>query len=91
MPRTTLNLDALILAELRDYAREAGQSLGDTASYLLATALKERESAAEPPPFEWIAKDMGEPRIDTGDWAAVREFLQNESYPVEPARSLEAD
>ncbi len=86
MPRITLNLDASILAELRDYAREAGQSLGDAASYLLATALKERERAPEPPPFEWIAKDMGELRIDTSDWAAVREFLDNQIYPGEPAR-----
>ena len=52
------------------------------ASYLLARALDPRGNGGEDlVEFESPSKDLGQPRIDTGDWAAVREFLDVEIYP----------
>lgn len=66
MPRTTIDLDASVLAELREYARARGESLGAAATYLLDLALKQNKEHREPPEFEWLSKDMGLPRIETG-------------------------
>ena len=75
MPRTTLNIEVSVHEELAVYAATRGESMGDAATSLLAAALRHAEREPEPPPFEWIARDMGEPLIDISDPRALKEFL----------------
>jgi len=68
MSRTTLDLDAAVLRELKRRKR-SGQSLGQLASELLAGAL--REPAAKRPALRWRSARMGA-RVDLEDKEAVR-------------------
>jgi hypothetical protein len=73
MPRTTLDLDASVLSELRRRGRQEGKSMGRVASELLATALvEEREPRAR---FRWRSADLGTPFVDLEDKAAVQAIL----------------
>ena len=57
MPRTTLDIDGTVLAELKELQRREGRTLGELVSELLARALKSRNNRAES--FQWTAKPMG--------------------------------
>jgi hypothetical protein len=74
MTRTTLDLDPAVLRELRRLSARDRKSMGQVASELLAQAV-----AAEPdapvPPFVWISRPLGTPRIDLEDKEAVRRVL----------------
>jgi hypothetical protein len=73
MPRTTIDLDASVLHELRRRGRRDGKSMGRLASELLARALAEER---EPPaPFRWTSADLGTPLVDLEDKAAVQAVL----------------
>lgn len=76
MARTTLNLDPLVLDELKKRAHREGKAMGDIASRLLAQALRETPPAP-PEPFKWISKKMGA-IIPMDDWAVVKDFLDDE-------------
>jgi len=69
MARTTLDLDAAVLRELKRRKRSTGQSLGQLASELLAEAL--HEPAPARPALRWRSARMGA-RIDLEDKEAVR-------------------
>jgi hypothetical protein len=69
MPRTTLDLDAGVLRELKRRRRESGQSIGQLASELLAVAL--RAPSRRPRPLKWRTAAMGA-RVDLDDKEAVR-------------------
>ena len=73
--RTTLDIDAPVLRELKKLQAKKGKSLGRLVSDLLARALK--EDAASPvataPPV-WIAKPMGA-RVNLSDEEAVQRAL----------------
>ena len=75
MPRTTIDLDANVTRDLRRRAERERKSMGQVASELLARALAEAPS--EPPKFEWISRDLGEPLVDLEDkdalWAILDE------------------
>lgn len=77
MPRTTLDLDATILEELRHRAGVEGKNMGQLASELLAGCLSE-EVPAEPRPLNWARKDMGPFKIDLEDKEAVWNLLDRE-------------
>lgn len=68
MPRTTLDIDAAVLSELRRLGTVEGKTMGQLASELLATALA-RESVA-PEPLDWLSQDM-RARVDLEDDEAV--------------------
>lgn len=71
MARTTLDIDAPILRELKRLRDREGKSLGQIASELLADALARRRQAREPArPFAWTSQPM-EARIDLEDRAAI--------------------
>jgi mRNA-degrading endonuclease RelE of RelBE toxin-antitoxin system len=58
--RTTVDIDAPVLKDLKKIQRKEGKSLGRLISDLLAQALSERKSAkvlTRPP--KWISKRMG--------------------------------
>ena len=75
MARTTIDLDAAVLRELKRRKRSTGQSIGQLASELLAGAL--REPAAARPALSWRSARMGA-RIDLEDKEAVRRAVDRE-------------
>ena len=71
--RTTIDLDPLVLAALKERQQREGKTLGVLVSELLSKAL-----ADEPEPavdFHWPAKPMGTPLIDIEDKEAVWDLL----------------
>lgn len=60
MPRTTLNLDGRVLADLKRLQRKEGKSLGDLVSELLASAIASRKSSTTTAAtFRWTSRPMG--------------------------------
>lgn len=78
MPRTTLDLDATVLADLRRRAADQGKSMGQVASEVLAVGLYD-ESATEQPPLLWARRDLGL-KIDLEDKDAVWRILDGEEF-----------
>jgi hypothetical protein len=78
MPRTTLNLDAPILRDLKRLQKREGKPLGRLVSDLLAQALREGPAAERPrPAFRWNSQPL-RPRVDLGDKEAIRAFLDHD-------------
>src|SRR5260370_20074177 len=74
--RTTIDLDATVVKELKRRSKIAGKSMGQLASELLATSLRERAGRPRNPDgLEWIAKDLGRPLVDLEDKEAVRALV----------------
>jgi hypothetical protein len=74
VPRTTLDIDAPILRDLKKRQRREGKSLGRLVSDLLARAMDSSESKETDPPFTWNSRPMGA-RVDVADKEAVRAIL----------------
>jgi hypothetical protein len=74
MPRTTVDLDASVLRELKRLQAREGKSLGQLISERLAPVLARDQRPAEPPPLEWISRTMGA-RLDLEDKEALRAAL----------------
>ena len=75
MPRTTVNIDAPVLRDLRRLQKRDGKPLGRLVSDLLAQALRRDAAAAPPPPaFRWVSRAMGA-RVDLRDKEALRALL----------------
>jgi hypothetical protein len=74
MARTTIDLDASVLEQLRRRAAIERKSMGQLASERLAVALGEQTT--QPAPAKWPTKRMGKPKIDLGDKEAVRKALE---------------
>jgi hypothetical protein len=74
MPRTTIDLDPMVLRELRRRGAREGKSMGQVASELLARAVAEAVDAPAPD-FVWAVADLGVPRVDLEDPEAVRRAL----------------
>ena len=77
MPRTTLDLDATVLADLRRRAAAEGKSMGQAASELLAVGLG-GEAPQQAPPLKWARKEMGSFKIDLEDKEALWNLLDRE-------------
>ncbi|MGH2556487.1 MAG: type II toxin-antitoxin system VapB family antitoxin [Actinomycetota bacterium] len=75
MPRTTVNLDASVLRELKRRAAEEGKSLGDVISEMVAPSLARRDGKPVSPRIRWHSAPMGPPKIDLEDKEAVRKAL----------------
>lgn len=75
MARTTLDLDASVLRELRRRGQRQRKSMGEVASELLARALADSEQPTEDPTFRWITADLGAPRVDLEDKDALHDAL----------------
>ena len=75
MPRTTVDLDAAVLRDLKRLQKRQKKPLGQLISELVAVALA-REAAGETVgrPFVWTAQRMGA-RVDLEDKEAVRAAL----------------
>jgi hypothetical protein len=87
MPRTTLDLDASVLEQLRRRAETERKSMGQVASERLAVGLGE-DSAGKTHPLGWPSKRMGKPRIDIEDkdalWRALDERQADEGTQLDP-------
>lgn len=77
--RTTIDIDAPILKEVKRLQRREGKSLGRLVSDLLAQALaSQREAQPVVPPFRWIARPMGA-RVDLADKHALLDAMDDRS------------
>jgi|PersoiStandDraft_1058852.scaffolds.fasta_scaffold408046_1 hypothetical protein len=73
MARTTIDIDAAVMRELKRRQAREGKTLGRLVSELLATALEQPE--AEPQrPIAWTTKSMGA-LVDLEDKEALRRAL----------------
>ena len=71
MTRTTIDLDAAVLGELKRCQQRDGRTLGQLASELLADALRaEPPETLQPHRFRWTARKMGA-RVDLGTTSSV--------------------
>ena len=68
--RTTLDIDAPILREVKALREREGRSMGAVVSELLAEALAGRRSSRARPAFRWLSRDM-KPLVDLSDKEAV--------------------
>jgi hypothetical protein len=73
--RTTLDIDDPILKEVKVLHEKEGRSMGAIASELIAEGLARRRTSRSRPPFRWISRDMGKPRVDLEDKEAVYAIL----------------
>jgi hypothetical protein len=75
MPRTTIDIDAPILRDLKRRQKREGKSLGRLVSDLLARALHDsRVGQAGPSSFRWLSRSM-RAQIDLADKEALHEAL----------------
>jgi len=75
MARTTIDIDAAVLRELKKRQRREGKTLGQLVSELLASALDYAPNpAAERAPFVWSSKPM-QALVDLEDKEAIRRAL----------------
>jgi hypothetical protein len=72
MPRITLDLDSAVLRELKRREPASGQTLGQLASELLVSALKEPPSERQG--IRWRSARMGA-RVDVDDKEAIRRAI----------------
>ncbi|MCP4659130.1 MAG: antitoxin [bacterium] len=86
MPRTTLNIDYLILQELKMLRQNEQKPLGQLVSELVCEALTHRRKA-KPAAVElpWISKPM-RARIDISDKEALYAVLDRKVGVDEPRR-----
>jgi hypothetical protein len=92
MPRTTLDLDASILDQLRRRATRERKSMGRVASERLAVALRE-DLPKVPAPLRWPSTRMGKPTVELEDVDALWKVLdaQTPETPALDARTPEPD
>lgn len=75
MARTTVDIEASVLRELKRLQKREGKSLGQLISELVAAALAgEAEVPGEARPFQWTSRPM-RARVDLEDKEAVRAAL----------------
>ena len=75
MPRTTIDIDAPIVRDLKRLQKRERKSLGRLVSDLLAQALgRQGGQSARPPVFAWTARRM-QARVDLADKEAVQGIL----------------
>lgn len=75
MPRTTVNIDAPILREVKRIQRKEDKSLGQVISELLAQALAGQKAGEEREGFRWNSRKM-ETRVNLADKEAVYAVLE---------------
>ena len=70
MSRTTIDIEAPILKEIKSLQRREGLSMGKIVSRLLAEALARRGEQEGAPELKWISRRMN-PLVDLADKEAV--------------------
>ena len=76
VPRTTVDIDASVLRELKRRQEHERKTLGQLISELLAQAMAAEGARTPARPFSWVTKDL-DPRVDLEDkdalWSALDE------------------
>lgn len=75
MPRTTINIDATILARLKDRSRREGKSMGEIVSEILARNIADFDQDLGR--LDWTTQKMGA-LIDLEDKERLRDALDEE-------------
>jgi hypothetical protein len=74
--RTTVDIDASVLRELKKRQERERKTLGQLISELLARAIESENDRTEARPFSWVTRDL-QPRLDIEDkdalWSAFGE------------------
>ena len=79
MPRTTVDIEAPLLKEIKRLQREEGLPMGKLVSRLLADALeRRRRTAPATKRFRWVSREM-KPLVDLSDKEAVYEVFDRDS------------
>ena len=78
VPRTTINIDATILSEVKRLSHSSGKPLGQLISELVAQALAVRTTADPPAEFDWMSQPMGSPLVKLEDKQSLYELLDSE-------------
>ena len=79
MPRTTVNIDAPVLRDLKRLQKREGKPLGQLISELLAHALGlRRQERVTEEAFAWTARPM-RARVDLADKEAVQAALDRDT------------
>lgn len=81
--RTTVDIEAPILKDLRELQKREGGTLGELVSRLLAEALARRPKKPAAPALEWTAKPMGA-LVDLADKDVVYAILDRADRAAEP-------
>lgn len=74
MARTTVDIDASVLRELKKRQERERKTLGQLISELVAKALESESDASASPPFSWVTRDL-QPRVDLEDKDALWSIL----------------
>jgi hypothetical protein len=74
MARTTVDLEAPILQEIKDIQKKEGGALGKIISELLLEGLARRRSAPPTPKFTWVSQPM-QAMVDLADKDALYAIL----------------
>lgn len=75
--RTTVDIDPVVLEELRRRRTEEGRTLGDLVSDLLSEALALRDERLSEEPLDWQSASMVA-RVNLEDDEAVRAALERQ-------------
>ncbi len=81
--RTTVDIAAPVLKDLRELQKREGGTLGELVSRLLAEALARRPKKPVAPAFEWTARPMGA-LVDLADKDVVYAILDRADRAAEP-------
>jgi hypothetical protein len=81
--RTTIDIEAPVLKQVRELQRREGGTLGELVSRLLAEALVRRPTRPPAPAFEWNAKPM-RALFDLEDKDALYAILDRPDKAAEP-------
>jgi len=76
MLRTTVNIAASVLKEIKALQRKEGRPLGEVVSQLLAEALAKRSVARQLQEFRWISQPM-RALVDLADKEAMHAALND--------------
>jgi len=77
MARTTVDIDAPILRELKSLQKKEKRSLGQIMSQLLAEALSRRAKVHKPVKLQWVTRSM-KAKIDLNDKETVYSVLDED-------------
>jgi hypothetical protein len=58
MPRTTVDIDAPVLKEIKSLQKKEHRALGQIVSQLLSEALARRRTPRKMPAFKWTSRSM---------------------------------
>lgn len=77
MPRTTIDIDATILRDVKRIAGEEHKSIGRVVSELLARALTAHAAQEHTPSLDWSSQEMTA-RVDLEDKDALHAALDDQ-------------